>query len=262
MGDNSAADDEKDVGEEGEEDTSESEDTSEDEADDASDDDADDGEGASDEDEPDDADKGDGKKGSSKKDKEGEQDEDDEEDEPPTRKPKTPADFVAERRGRKLAKLQGKDGKGGKGKDDTNKGGDADEDEDEDGLAPEDAAAIDRHLDKRLAPILAKEEQSEVETQIAAFISSNPDFKPYAAKVQKWALHDAWKNVPIKQIFYAAAGDKLMSIGAKRSKVADDKAKKGRTGGSGGEDNGSKSWKDAPLEDVGKEIERVKLGRK
>lgn len=265
MGDtNGDTDDREDV-EEGEEDTDASEQddesSSEEGADDASDDDADDDEGNSDEDEPDDDDESDD--GSSKKSKKGEgkddeEDEDDDADEePPTRKPRKPADFVALRRGKQAAKS--KDGKGKEG----DKGGDADDgDEDEDGLNPKDAAAIDKRVAKALAPVLAKEEQSEVETQIAAFTSQNPDFKPFAAKVQKWALHDAWKNVPIKQIFYAAAGDKLMQLGAKRGKAADDKAKKGRTGGGAGDEGGSKSWKDAPLEDVGKEIERVKLGGK
>ncbi len=267
MGDNDHVDtDDREDVEEGEEDTDAADDADESsseedtDGDEGSDDDSDDDdEGSSDEDESDtddDADDGSSKK-SKKGGKDDEGDDEEEGDEPPTRKPRKPADFVALRRGKQAAKAQ----KGGKGDD---KGGDADKgDEDEDGLAPEDAAAIDRHLDKRLKPLIEREEQAEVETQIAAFVSQNPDFKPFAAKVQKWALHDAWKNVPIKQIFYAAAGDKLMQLGAKRGKNADEKARKGRTGGSSGDgDSGSKSWHDAPLEDVGKEIERVKLGRK
>lgn len=264
MGDTDGDTDDREDVEEGEEDTDAAdadESSSEDEADDASDDDSDDdGKGSSDEDESDDDDDADdssSKKSKKGKDAEGDDEDDDADEEPPTRKPRKPADFVALRRGKQAAKS--KDGKG-KG---NEKGGDADEgDEDEDGLAPDDAAAIDRHLERKLKPILEREEQSEVETQIAAFTSQNPDFKPFAAKVQKWALHEAWKNVPIKQIFYAAAGDKLMQLGAKRGKAADVKAKKGRTGGSGGDEGGSKSWKDAPLEDVGKEIERVKLGQR
>ena len=250
MGDNDADRDGNAAAEEGEEDTAtahadESSTEEDGDGDDTTDDGADDeGDGN----EPDDE-GGDGKG-------KGKGDEDDD-DEPPTRKPKTPADFVAMRRGKKLAKLSGK------GKGNEARGGAADEDdEDDDGLSPEDAAAIDKRLEKHLAPILAEKEQKEVDTEIANFISDNPEFKPYAAKVAKWAGHEAYKNVALEQIFYAAAGKELLKIGAKRKQAADGEARKGRTGGgsNNGDDKGSKDWHGASHEDVGKEIERVKLG--
>lgn len=236
------------AGEEGEEDTAEGdteESSTEEGADDASDDGTDDeGDGN----EPDDAEGADGK-GKGKK---------DDGDEPPVRKPKTAADFVALRRGKKIEKISGK-GKGG------DKGGaDDDGDEDEDGLAPEDADAIDRRIAKALAPLVSETEQKEVDSQIADFVTSNPEFKPYAAKVAKWAGHEAYKNVAIEQIFYAAAGKELLRIGATKGKKADGEARKGRTGGGsdGGGDGASKDWHGASHEDVGKEIERIKMGGK
>ena len=189
------------------------------------------------------------------KDGDGKDDEGDD-DEPPTRKPRKPADFVALRRSKNKEKSADEESKSG------NKGGAADEDdEDDDGLSPEDAAAIDKRLEKHLAPILAEKEQQEVDTQIANFISENPEFKPYAAKAAKWARHEAYKNVALEQIFYAAAGKDLLKIGAKRKQGADSEAKKGRTGGGSGDDKGgSKNWHGASHDDVGKEIERIKLG--
>lgn len=237
--------------ESGESDATGDEGTDEDESDDDSDDDADGGEG----DESDGSDKGDGKKGSSQqKDKQGEDDEED----VPTRKPKTPADFVALRRGKALAKARG-DAQKGKGQ-----GGDegGDEGDDDDAKDTDPRSIVQREIAKALKPLADRAEQEEVDTEIANFVHDNPDFKEFAPKVEKWSQNEAWKGVPIKQIFYAVAGDKLLKIGADRSRDADKNAKKGRTGGSnGGEEGKRTNWADAPLEDVGAEIERVKLAR-
>lgn len=244
MGDTEAERNGNGAHEEGEEEAAKgnTEESSTEEEDDEDSDDGTDDEGDTEPDDEEGDDKGKGK------------DDEDDGDEPPTRKPKTNADFVALRRGKKIEKLA-------KGKGDD-KGGAADEDdEDDDGLSPEDAAAIDKRLEKHLAPILAEKEQQEVDTQIANFISENPEFKPYAAKAAKWARHEAYKNVALEQIFYAAAGKDLLKIGAKRKQGADSEAKKGRTGGGSGDDKGgSKNWHGASHDDVGKEIERIKLG--
>lgn len=235
-----------DTGKEGEEDASSHDDgsSSEEDTENGTDDGADDGgKHESDDDESDDSGE--------------DEDDEDEDDDPPTRKPKTPADFVAMRRAKKLEKDSGK------AKGDKSKGGAADDgDEDDDGLAPEDAAAIDRRVAKALEPVIAEREQKEVDSTIANFISDNPEFKPYAVKAAKWAKHEAYKDVAIEQIFYAAAGKDLLKIGAKRKQGADDESRKGRTGGGGdgGDEGRSKSWHSASHDDIGKEIERVKLG--
>lgn len=238
--------------ESGESDTTGDEGTDEDESDDDSDDDAGGGEG----DESDDSDKGDGKgKGSSQqKDK---QDEDDDED-VPTRKPKTPADFVALRRGKALAKARD-DAKKGKGQGGDG-GGDDGDDDDANDTDPRSIAK--KEVAKALAPFAERLEQEEVDTEIATFIQENPDFKAFAPKVAKWAQNEAWKGVPIERIFYAVAGKSLLKIGADRTREADKNAKKGRTGGGTGGDEGKRTnWSDAPLNEVGDEIERIKMQR-
>ena len=239
----------EDDDESGESDATGDEGTDEDESDDDSDDDAGGGEG----DESDGSDKGDGKdKGSSKqKDK---QDEDDDED-VPTRKPKTPADFVALRRGKALAKARD-DAKKGKGQ-----GGDEGDDEgdDDDANDTDPRSIVQKEIAKALKPLADRAEQDEVDTEIATFVHDNPDFKEFAPKVAKWSQNEAWKGVPIERIFYAVAGKQLLKIGADRTREADKNARKGRTGGSnGGEEGKRTNWADAPLEDVGAEIERIK----
>ena len=217
----------------------------------------------SDDDESDDSSDDDGKGDSDEEtdtseDDETEEEEDDGE-EPELRKPKRGApnsEWAAYRKQQKAKK------------DAANKGQDADDDEsdeeDEDDLSPEDAAAIDKRIAKAIEPYQKAEEEREVDGEIAKFLQENPDFKPYAKKVKRFATHPSRAQVPVKSLFYEVAGDKLMSIGAKRAKAANAKANKTKTGGgkSNPDGKGSKSYADMPLEDFGKELNEAKLNRK
>lgn len=218
-------------------------------------------------DDGDDQGKGDSKKGSDDADDDTEDDEDDGE-EPELRKPKhgaSNAEWAAWRAQEKAkAAKSAKDTKQTDKKDksgDDSKGDDVD-DEDEDGLSPEDRAAFDKRIEKKLKPFQERAAEQEVEASIATFVKDNPDFAPFAAKAKRFAMHPSRQSVPIKSIFYEVAGDKLMRIGAQRAKQADDKAKKTKTGGgsTGGDQQGDKSYKDMPLKDFEKELEAVKTG--
>lgn len=142
------------------------------------------------------------------------------EDEPPSRKPKTPADWVALRRGKKIDKMQKQP-----------EGGD-DVDEEEDDLDPQDRNAIDRRVQKHLEPLIQKEQIQELRNEINEFTAANPDFAKYSKSAEKWAQHPSWNEVPIEKIFYAIAGKDLLAIGAARRTAADEKAKHSKTGGS------------------------------
>lgn len=180
--------------------------------------------------------------------------EDDEDEEPPVRKPKTNADFVALRRQKKLEKARKAQGQG---EDDDDE--DLDEDEDDDDVNEEDAKLIDKRIEQHLAPLKQKEQEQEIKAEIDEFVSQNPDFKPFAAKAAKWAKHPDWKNIPTKQLMHAAAGDKLLSIGAKRKVAAQQKAAKSKTGtNSGGEAGGQKPVSEMTDEEFEAEITRVK----
>lgn len=177
---------------------------------------------------------------------------DDADEEPPTRKPRTNADWVALRRQQKLDKAKKA------GKDEQGEAEDEDSDE-EDDINDEDVKLIDKVVSKRLEPFEKATQLAELKSEIDEFVAQNPDFKPFAAKALKWAQHPSWKDVPTKQIMFAAAGDKLLVIGAKRSKVAAEKAAKTKTGtNSGGETGGKKPVAEMTDEEFEQEIQRVK----
>jgi hypothetical protein len=175
--------------------------------------------------------------------------EDDADEEPPVRKPKTNADWVAKRRGEKLKKEKAAE---------DDQQGEADE-SDEDDVDDEDAKLIDSRIARQLAPLQAKEYTQEVKAEIDTFVSENPDFKPFAAKAAKWAEHPDYKNLPTKQLMYAAAGDKMLIMGAQRKAAAITKANKTKTGSnSGGEAGGTKPVAEMSDEEFNAEVMRVK----
>lgn len=170
--------------------------------------------------------------------------------EPPTRKPRTNADWVALRRQQKLEKQASRKDEQGE-----------DEEGEDDDVSPEDAAIIDKVVAKRLEPILQEREQEGLKTEINSFIEQNPDFKKFADKALKWAVHPSWKNVPTEQLMYAVAGKDLLTIGAKRREEADKKANATRMGGNSSQGSGTAKpvWEmtDAEFE---QEVIRVKTG--
>lgn len=179
--------------------------------------------------------------------------EEDEDEEPPVRKPRTNADWVAKRRADKIKKLKES------GDDEQGEADDEDLEDEEDDVNDEDAKLIDKRINRALAPLQEKEQAAEVKAEIDEFVSQNPDFKPFAAKAAKWAKHPDWKNIPTKQLMHAAAGDKLLSIGAKRKVAAQQKAAKSKTGAnSGGEAGGTKPVSEMTDEEMQAEIIRVK----
>lgn len=185
-------------------------------------------------------------------DKEEDAQEDDDE-EPPTRKPRTNADWVALRRQQKLDKQKAEKGEQGEAEDE-----DSDE---EDDVSEEDAKLIDKRIEKHLAPIKEKEALQELKSEIDTFVAANPDFKPFAAKALKWGQHPSWKDIPTKQLMHAAAGDKLLSIGAKRAKAVAVKTQKTKTGtNTGGNSGGTKPVAEMTDEEFEQEIQRVKTG--
>lgn len=186
---------------------------------------------------------------------EDEEAQEDDDAEPPTRKPRTNADWVALRRQQKLKKQEA--GKREQGEDED-AAEDSDE-EDEDDVNDEDAKLIDKRIEKHLAPLKQKEALQELKSEIDTFVSENPDFKPFAAKALKWAQHPSWKDVPTKQLMYAAAGDKLMAIGAKRQKAVIANTQKTKTGANtGGNTGGAKPVAEMTDAEFEQEIQRVK----
>lgn len=217
--------------------------------DNADDENADDGEGADDDEGSGDkkSDKDDGSKDDKSKSKANP--DKDADGEPKTRKRNI--DFILERKDRKIEALKNKGGAA-----DQNK----DEDNEDDDLADEDAKLIDKRVHKIISPFIEKQMQEEDAQEIADFIAENPDFKPYAAKVAKYAQHPTRKALPIESIFYEVAGKDLMKIGAERGKKADEDAKKSKAGGGSGAGNGDapKGVWDLTPEEFAAEQEKIR----
>lgn len=169
-------------------------------------------------------------------------------DEDPTTR-KRNVDFILERKNAKIEKLQ---------KDKDNKANQGGEDDDNDDVAPEDAEIIDKRIAKALKPFADKQVAEADKAEIDDFVAKNPDFKPYAEKVAKWAQHPSRQGIPIKSIFYEVAGDDLMKIGADRAKKATDEAKK--TGAGGGNNRNNNGGGSKPvLEQTKEEFEATQL---
>lgn len=155
-------------------------------------------------------------------------DEDDDEDkEPPVRK--RPSDFARERIERKKSKTA-------PNKDDAS---DTEDDEDDD-IDPADKETVGKIVEKALKPFVEKQMKEEDDKEVQNFLKDNPDFAPYEAKARKYMSHPSRKDVPISEIFYGVAGKDLLKIGAKRAKIADNEAKKTKSGGGANDAGGVK----------------------
>jgi hypothetical protein len=150
-------------------------------------------------------------------------DEDSDDEEPiiEVRKRKSPQDFIIERQKRKIEKLK----KEKEADDDSN-----DEEEDDD-IDPEDERVVSKIVAKHMAPILEEKARNEDVAEIDKFISDNPEFSKYKKKVAVMSEHPSRASVPIKDLFFAVAGNDLMKIGADRAKKAADNADRGNSGG-------------------------------
>lgn len=196
--------------------------------------------------------------GEAPKPKESEDTDGDDGKEPVVRARKTAKDFIIERQQRKIEKLKKEDTSG---KSDEGKEGEGDSDEDD--VDPEDEKVIAKVVSKHLAPIFEKQIEVEDEAEVAQFVTANPDFKPYEARVKRNMRHPSRREVPIEELFYAAAGKDLMKIGAKRAKEAEDEANRSGTGGGSArstEGEGKVDWANAPKEDFEKKKREILYG--
>jgi hypothetical protein len=144
---------------------------------------------------------------------------DDDNQEPATRTRLAREDFIIARQKAKLAKKREEQKDEGQ------------EEVDESEVAPEDEEMITKVVAKRFAPIIDKSIAADDDKEINDFLTENPDFKTYEAKVRRFMSHPSRRSLPIKSIFYEVAGDNLLKMGAERARLADQKAKATQTGG-------------------------------
>ena len=133
--------------------------------------------------------------------------------EPPVRK--TVADYVAERRGKKIEKLQKK--------------------EDEEGFEEEPdeiGEKIKSVVEGYLNPVFDSIRNSSDDSEINSFLAKpeNSHFKKYEKLARKEAI--VYQNVPIEKIFRSLAFDHAQILVDDKSEKAKEEAKKGKVGGS------------------------------
>lgn len=157
------------------------------------------------------------------------------EDEPPVRK--TKLDFILERKQRRLEKAKSDQIK----KVDQelkDAGGNGDDPTGDDDIDPEDAEKISKVIDKKYGHVFEgleeKEQAAEAEkeeAELQTFITSKPEFKPYEAKIRKFAQHESRKHLPLLSIAYEIAGPDLKRLGAEEERKAAAEAAASTTGG-------------------------------
>jgi len=105
-----------------------------------------------------------------------------------------------------------------------------DDKKDDDEIVPDDEAIISKVLDKKLSPFTQQLQNQKTETDLAAILAQNPEYKPYEARIRRWVAHPnraglIKQGLPVKAVVTEALSPYLQKIGADKAKKADDKAR-------------------------------------
>lgn len=103
-------------------------------------------------------------------------------------------------------------------------------DEEED-LTPETASAVEKIVQKTMAPLLGKLASDADEAEFQALIATEPEAKNYANHIKAYMAHDSYKGVSPTVIFHHLAWTASQALGAKKKKAADLQAAQSRGGG-------------------------------
>jgi hypothetical protein len=160
---------------------------------------------------------------------------------------KTAKDFIIERQQRKIAKMQSQgEAKGEEGAGDATDDADSEEPSQLEALRP----IVEEHLANRDAQ------------EVTEFLNGNPDFAPFTDQVEKWMKHESRRHIPVNELFFAAAGNHLMKIGADRARKADREARETQTGGAPNRESAATiDWATASKEQLEAEKHRIRTGR-
>jgi len=146
-------------------------------------------------------------------------DEDDDDDSEPVVR-KDPSFYVGLRKGRKEERDRQKQKGGSASYDDSGDDDDSDDDSDDE-IDPRDKEVVKEIVQDAIKPLVERQMKEEDEKELNGFLSENPDFKPFEKKIRRFMAHPSRAHLPIKTIAYEVAGDKLLSIGARRAREAD-----------------------------------------
>ena len=178
---------------------------------------------------------------------------DDSDEEPTVRK--TPKDYIIERKNKQIEKL--------KAKATTPPDSIVPDDEDDEDIADADKTLVKKVVQKEFGHYFSELEEQKLDAEISKFVSDNEIFKPYEAKIRKFASHPTRRQIPLKAIAYEVAGDDLLRKGAEMSKAADAKASAKATpnGGNRGSAQAKKDWGSMTNEEFIKERDKILLNR-
>lgn len=114
-------------------------------------------------------------------------------------------------------------------------------------------------VQKELTDMRTRDEGREDEAEMDEIIKANPDMAKYKDEVKKLSTDPSRKQVPIKSLFYEAAGDDLIKIGANRASEANaDAAETQQNGTSTGNSPDGSSVSDMSNDDFSKMQEGVR----
>lgn len=107
----------------------------------------------------------------------------------------------------------------------------ADDDDDDSGLSDDARSAVDKVIDKKIAPLLKKVIGDVDENELKDLFSSEPEAKKYEKHIRAYMGHEAYKGVSPSVIFHHLAFSNAQAIGAKRKNAADLEANQSKGAG-------------------------------
>ena len=172
------------------------------------------------------------KEGEEKKDLEGEDDDKkpdapdfDDDAEPVIPIRKSAAQHIIARKNEKIKKLESQVDK--KGED----GADTTTDDEDDNLSEEASGAIDKRVQKIIAPLVETLVSKADEEEMKDLFSSEPEAKKYEKHIKAYLGHEQYKGVSPTVIYHHLAFNASRALGAKQKATADLEAKQSKGGG-------------------------------
>ncbi len=142
--------------------------------------------------------------------------------------------------------------------------------DDADLLDPKQAKeVIEKTIDSRLSEMRGSMEGQRINQEVKDILEQNPEYKPYADKINKWVNHpnriQFIKNgFPVKSVVLEAIAPHLQQIGAEKARAADQKARESEGSGTTTAPQVASTTTDFKAmsnKDIENMAERVKSGR-
>lgn len=127
------------------------------------------------------------------------------------------------------------------------------EDEGDDDFGDDDTEKeVNKLVDKKLDPILKRNQEIQDRTEIASFLGASPEFGKYKASIEAHVKDPNYRNIPIDRIAKMIAADDLMKIGARKEREAQRQADSTRNNSSSARkaSGATKDWSTASREDM------------